>query len=256
MPRFVHYREGDTTSWGRVDGENVTPLTGPPWERGVPVEGPTLSLSSLRLVAPADPTKLLCVGRNYRAHAEELGHDVPDHPLLFLKPPSAVIGHGEPIVYPTGQSELVHHEGELAVVIGQRSRHLAPERVRDAIFGYTLINDVTARDLQRQDVQFTRGKSFDTFAPIGPWVDTDFEPDDQLITVRVNGALRQQGRLGQMIFDVTDLVVAMTKVMTLEAGDVIATGTPAGVNVLVPGDEVVVAIDGLGELINHVEAEG
>jgi len=216
--------------------------------------GAAVDLERETWLAPAVPTKVVCVGRNYRAHAAELGHAVPAEPLLFLKPPSAVIGEGAPIVYPCGQTELVHHEGELAVVIGSKARHLTREQVSGAIFGYTLINDVTARDLQRRDVQFTRGKGFDTFAPMGPWVDTDFEPMGQLITTTVNGELRQEGRLSDMIFSVTDLLVAISRVMTLEPGDVIATGTPSGVDALEPGDVVVVEIEGLGRLTNRVEA--
>jgi 2-keto-4-pentenoate hydratase/2-oxohepta-3-ene-1,7-dioic acid hydratase in catechol pathway len=254
MPRFVHYIDTPTSSWGRVDGELVQPLSGAPWTDETSEVGSLVPLAQLTLMAPAAPTKVLCVGRNYRAHAAELGHAVPDDPLLFLKPPSAVIGEGAAIVYPTGQTELVHHEGELGVVIGARSRHLTREQVAQAIFGYTLVNDVTARDLQRRDVQFTRGKGFDTFAPVGPWVDTDFEPVGQRIFVTVNGALRQDGRLNEMIFSVTDLLVEMSRVMTLEPGDVIATGTPSGVDVLHPGDVVVVEIDGLGRLTNRVEA--
>ena len=255
MSRFVHYRENQIARWGRVEGDRVLRLDGPPWAGGAPEAGVPIPLSGLDLLAPAAPTKIIGVGRNYRAHAAELGHAVPAEPLLFLKPPSAAIGDGDAIVLPTGQSELVHHEGELGVVIGLRSRHLSREGVRAAIFGYTLVNDVTARDLQRRDVQFTRGKGFDTFAPMGPWVDTDFEPGDQAISVTVNGALRQQGKLDQMIFDIPDLLVAVSRIMTLEAGDVISTGTPSGVDALNPGDEVVVAIDGLGELRNGVEAE-
>jgi 2-keto-4-pentenoate hydratase/2-oxohepta-3-ene-1,7-dioic acid hydratase in catechol pathway len=255
MARFVHYRDGQEARWGRVEGELVVRLDGPPWSKGTIEAGEPIPLRGLDLLAPALPTKIVGVGRNYRAHAAELGNPIPAEPLLFLKPPSAAIGDGDAIVLPTGQSELVHHEGELGVVIGARSRHLNREGVREAIFGYTLVNDVTARDLQRRDVQFTRGKGFDTFAPMGPWVDTDFQPRDQAITVTVNGALRQQGKLDQMLFDIPDLLVAVSRIMTLEAGDVISTGTPSGVDALLPGDEVVVAIDGLGELRNTVEAE-
>ena len=255
MPRFVHYIEDGLANWARLDGARCTPLSGAPWLSDSVETGEPRAVEPGVWLAPAHPTKILCVGRNYGAHAAELGNEVPSEPLLFLKPPSAVVGEGEAIVYPVGQSELVHHEGELGVVIGKRARHLSADEVQDAIFGYTVVNDVTARDLQRRDVQFTRGKGFDTFAPIGPWVDTDFIPRDQRITVSVNGELRQDGRLNEMVFGVPELLMRMSRVMTLEPGDVIATGTPAGVDVLVPGDVVVVEIDGLGKLTNRVEAE-
>ena len=254
MPRFVHYIEAGEARWARLDGDQRTALTAAPWLPECEEGAQLTSFAPTSWLAPAAPTKVLCVGRNYRAHAAELGNDVPDEPLIFLKPPSAVIGAGDPILYPVGQTEVVHHEGELGVVIGRRARHLTRERASEAVFGYTLINDVTARDLERRDVQFTRGKGFDTFAPVGPWVDTDFEPDDQRLSVTVNGHIRQQGTLGQMIFDVYDLLVAMSRVMTLEPGDIIATGTPAGVDVLNPGDAVTVTIEGLGSLTNPVEA--
>ena len=254
MPRFVHYIEEGLKTWARLDGDRALTLSGEPWADDTRDAGGAVALQGVDLLAPASPTKVLCVGRNYRAHAQELGNEVPTEPLLFLKPPSAVVGDGASIVYPCGQTELVHHEGELGVVIGSKARHLTPEQVADVIFGYTVVNDVTARDLQRRDVQFTRGKGFDTFAPIGPWVDTDFVPREQRITTTVNGELRQDGRLSDMIFNVVDLLVAMSRVMTLEPGDVIATGTPSGVGALNPGDVVVVEIEELGRLTNRVEA--
>jgi len=198
------------------------------------------------------PSKIVAVGRNYRDHAAELANEVPEVPLLFLKPPSCLVGHGGAIVYPTGESELVHHEAELAVVIGRRARHVSVGDADRYILGYSVFNDVTARDLQRRDGHFTRGKGFDTFGPLGPWVDTSFTPRDQAVTARVNGEERQRGHLSQMIFGVAELVAFVSRVMTLEPYDVLATGTPAGVGPLAPGDIVEVEVEGLGRLSNRV----
>jgi 2-keto-4-pentenoate hydratase/2-oxohepta-3-ene-1,7-dioic acid hydratase in catechol pathway len=220
------------------------------------VAGPALSWDVVVPDPPVRPSKIVCIGRNYRAHAAELGNPVPTSPLLFLKPPSCLIAHGGAIVYPVGDSELVHHEGELAVIIGRRAKRVAAADAHAYVLGYSVFNDVTARDLQRQDVQFTRGKGFDTFGPLGPWIDTDFRPADQRLTVTVNGELRQDGRLSDMIFDVPTLIEAISRVMTLEPFDVIATGTPEGVGPLAIGDAVSVSIEGLGTLDNTVVAPG
>jgi 2-keto-4-pentenoate hydratase/2-oxohepta-3-ene-1,7-dioic acid hydratase in catechol pathway len=200
------------------------------------------------------PSKVVCVGRNYRAHAKELGNEVPGEPLLFLKPPSAVIADGESIVLPR-ESARVEHEGELAVVIAKRARRVRAEDVPSIIEGYTIANDVTARDLQRKDVQFTRGKGFDSFCPIGPALVRERPSSDATITVTVNGARRQHGHLRDMVFSIDVLVAYISDVMTLEPGDVILTGTPEGVGPLVDGDVVEVAIDGVGVLRNSVRAE-
>jgi 2-keto-4-pentenoate hydratase/2-oxohepta-3-ene-1,7-dioic acid hydratase in catechol pathway len=255
MPRYVRFSVFGKNGWGRVVEGGLQPLAGSPWDGGVPSDaGEVLEWSAVRLGVPANPTKIVCIGRNYADHAAELGNDLPTEPLIFLKPPSALLPHEGPIVYPIGQTSLVHHEGELGVVIARRTKHVAAADWRAYVLGFTLVNDVTARDLQRKDVQFTRAKGFDTFCPVGPWVDTDFVPDDQAVTVHVNGALRQSGHLGQMIFRVPQLIEAISRVMTLEQGDVIATGTPSGVGPLTVGDEVVVAIEGLGALSNTVVA--
>lgn len=211
-----------------------------------------------RPLAPVAPSKVACIGRNYAAHAAELGNDVPPRPLLFLKPPSSVIGPGDAIRLPP-DSGRVEHEAELGVVIGVRCRHVRPEDVARVILGFTCVNDVTARDLQRADKQFTRGKGFDTFCPVGPWIETDFDWRDAGVQCRVSRAgaveLRQDGRTSLMMFDVPTLVATVSRIMTLEPGDVIATGTPAGVGPLLPGDRVEVDIDGLGCLSNPVEAD-
>jgi 2-keto-4-pentenoate hydratase/2-oxohepta-3-ene-1,7-dioic acid hydratase in catechol pathway len=180
--------------------------------------------------------------------------EVPEVPLLFLKPPSSVIGPGETIVLPP-QSQKIEHEAELAVVIGKRGRWLDPENAKDFILGYTIANDVTARDLQRRDGQWTRGKGFDTFCPIGPWIETEFDPADAVVTCSVNGELRQMGSTRDMVFSVRQLVAYISSVMTLEPGDVILTGTPSGVGQLADGDHVRINIEGVGELHNNVRAE-
>lgn len=214
----------------------------------------SIPLETARLLAPVAPGKIICVGRNYVEHAREQGVEPPDIPLLFLKPPSSVIGPGEAILLPP-QSRQVEHEAELAVVIGRLGRWIPPEAALDYVFGYTVANDVTARDLQRRDGQWTRGKGFDTFCPLGPWIETDYDPFDNLITCRVNGEIRQMASTRDMIFPVQQLVAFASSVMTLEPGDVILTGTPAGIGPLLDGDEVAVDIEGIGELRNPVKAD-
>ena len=199
------------------------------------------------------PSKIICVGRNYAEHAAELGNEVPKEPLLFLKAPSAFIRNGDPIVIPP-QSQQVEHEGELAIVIGRKCKGLYDDEDPFAyIRGYTSLNDVTARDIQRKDVQFTRGKSFDTFCPIGPWVETELDVMDLRVTCSVNGEIRQDGRTSQMLFPVELLVRYISRQMTLLPGDVIATGTPSGVSKLNSGDVCEVEIDGIGTLRNTVK---
>lgn len=213
-------------------------------EEGIP-------LSEVRLLAPVQPTKIIAVGRNYAAHAAEHGADVPAEPLIFLKPPSAVIGPGDAIVLPA-LSRQVEHEAELVAVVGRRSRHLSLDDATDCLLGYTCGNDVTARDLQRKDGQWSRAKGFDTFCPIGPWIDTDLDPTAQEVVCRVNGKIRQRGSTSQMVFDLAKLLVYISSAMTLEPGDLILTGTPAGVASLEAGDRVEVSISGLGTLANPV----
>jgi 2-keto-4-pentenoate hydratase/2-oxohepta-3-ene-1,7-dioic acid hydratase in catechol pathway len=212
-------------------------------------------LSDVKLLAPTEPTKIICVGRNYVDHAKELGNEVPKVPLIFMKPPSAIIANGETILLPA-QSVQVEHEAELVVVIGKRGRHVPAENSRKIILGYTVGNDVTARDLQNSDGQWTRAKGFDTFCPFGPWIDTEFDPSDAVVTCRVNGQMRQMASTRDMVFNVGVLIAYISSVMTLEPGDIIFTGTPAGVGELKEGDEVSVEIEGLGIIKNKVKAEG
>ena len=213
-----------------------------------------LPLEELKLLPPVLSGKIICVGRNYAAHAAEHDVDVPEYPLIFLKPPSSLIGPDDPVVLPP-QSQRVEHEGELAVVIGKRARWLQPDETMEVVFGYTIANDVTARDLQRKDGQWTRGKGFDTFCPVGPWIDTTFDPADSMLSCHVNEELRQMAPTRDMVFSITDLLVFITSVMTLEPGDLVLTGTPAGVGLLNAGDTVSVKIDRLGELSNPVVEE-
>ena len=197
------------------------------------------------------PTKIVCIGRNYADHAKELGNDTPAEPVIFLKPPSALLAHEGTIVRPP-QSQRVDYEGELVIVIGSRAKNVRADRWRDVVKGFTCGNDVTARDLQKKDVQFTRAKGFDTFCALGPWLEIDLDPADLSLVTRVNGQVKQNGRTSQMVFACGTIVEFITSVMTLEPGDVIFTGTPAGVGPLNAGDTVEVEIQGIGTLRNHV----
>ncbi len=210
-----------------------------------------IPLADVKLLAPTEPGKIICVGRNYAEHAKELGNDVPKVPLIFMKPSSSVINPGDDIFLPP-QSQQVEHEGELVAVIGKRGRNITAEEARHYVLGYTIGNDITARDLQKSDGQWTRAKGFDTFCPFGPWVDTDFDISDALIICKVSGQPRQMASTRDMVFSVGTLVAFVSSIMTLEPGDILFTGTPAGVGPLKDGDEVVVEIEGLGSLSNPV----
>lgn len=211
-----------------------------------------LTLNEVQLLAPVTPSKIVCVGRNYLEHAAELGNKMPEEPLLFLKPPSSIVGPNERVALPP-QSQQVEHEGELGVVIGRTARNLsAADDALSYVLGYTCVNDVTARDLQRKDVQFTRGKSFDTFCPVGPWIVTDIDPANVSVTTRLNGKVRQNGNTADMAFPVHFLIRYISAIMTLCPGDLIATGTPAGVGRMLPGDTVEVEVGGIGILTNSI----
>jgi 2-keto-4-pentenoate hydratase/2-oxohepta-3-ene-1,7-dioic acid hydratase in catechol pathway len=205
------------------------------------------------LLAPCAPSKIVCLGVNYRAHATEFGHELPASPLIFLKPPSAVIGPDEAIIYPPQWTQRVDYEAEMAVVIGQRAARVAEGTALDYVFGYTCLNDVTARDLQRSDGQWTRGKSFDTFCPVGPVIVCGLDPGALRVAGYVNGDVRQDASTADLIFGVPEIVSFVSHVMTLEPGDVIATGTPSGVGPLAPGDTVEIEVEGIGRLRNHVQ---
>jgi 2-keto-4-pentenoate hydratase/2-oxohepta-3-ene-1,7-dioic acid hydratase in catechol pathway len=232
--------------------DKVGPIEGVPYGEYRRLEA-EIPLHMVQLLAPVKPGKIICVGRNYAEHAREQNVDVPEIPLLFLKPPSAVINPGDAIILPP-QSKQVEHEGELAVVIGRGGRWIHAEKAREHVLGYTVANDVTARDLQRRDGQWTRGKGFDTFCPLGPWIETDLDPADVLVQTRVNGEMRQMASTREMMFPVEQLIAFISSVMTLEPGDLILTGTPAGIGPLLPGDIVEVTVEGIGSLSNPVAA--
>jgi 2-keto-4-pentenoate hydratase/2-oxohepta-3-ene-1,7-dioic acid hydratase in catechol pathway len=223
-----------------------------PGKGGVQFTGATFPLDDVRLLAPVLPSKVVAVGRNYADHAREMGGEPPAEPVLFLKPSTAVVGHGDPIAYPVKLTQRVDYEGELAVIIGRLCREVPAAQAAEVIFGYTCANDVTARDLQARDGQWTRAKGFDTFCPLGPWIETDADPADLGLTTVVNGEVRQQARTSQLLYDVPALVEYVSTVMTLLPGDVLLTGTPAGVGPLEDGDEVSVTIENIGSLRNTV----
>jgi 2-keto-4-pentenoate hydratase/2-oxohepta-3-ene-1,7-dioic acid hydratase in catechol pathway len=265
--RIARFTAGDDPAYGVVSGaldeygqpaedSVVVELSGDPLYAGVQPTQTEHRLSDVRLLAPVIPrSKVVAVGRNYAAHAAELGNDVPEEPLIFLKPNTAVIGPGDQVFYPQ-QSERVDYEGELAVVIGRICRDVPPEQATDVIFGYTIANDVTARDLQKKDGQWSRAKGFDSFCPLGPWIEDDLDPqtfvDGVSIQTHLNGDLVQDGSTKDLIFDIPTLIAYISSVMTLLPGDVILTGTPEGIGPMQPGDEVEVSIGGLGALTNTV----
>jgi 2-keto-4-pentenoate hydratase/2-oxohepta-3-ene-1,7-dioic acid hydratase in catechol pathway len=249
--RIIRFQQMDSNpQYGWITGDKVGTIEGDIFGAFQRDEA-KIPLASVRLLPPTTPRKIICVGRNYAAHAKEHGADIPEVPLIFLKPPTSLIAHKDTIVLPP-QSRQVEHEAELAVVIGRAGRWVTPDEALDLVFGYTVANDVTARDLQRSDGQWTRAKGFDTFCPVGPWIETEFDPADAVITCHVNGEMRQMASTRDMIFTVKQLIAFVSSVMTLEPGDLLLTGTPAGVSPLNPGDTVEVSIEGLAKLNNPV----
>jgi 2-keto-4-pentenoate hydratase/2-oxohepta-3-ene-1,7-dioic acid hydratase in catechol pathway len=257
--RIARFSVDDEPKYGVVESDDPEGLVGTvavldsdPLYRPVQFTGEQLQLADVRLLAPVIPrSKVVGVGRNYQAHAAELGNEVPAEPLIFLKPNTSVIGPRDGIVYPE-QTNNLHFEGELAIVIGRICRDLPKERVDEVIFGYTVANDVTARDLQKSDGQWARAKGYDTFCPLGPWISTELDVSDVRVTTTLNGEPKQDGRTSQYIFDIPEVLAYITSFTTLLPGDVILTGTPAGVGPMLPGDEVTVSIEGLGTLTNKV----
>jgi 2-keto-4-pentenoate hydratase/2-oxohepta-3-ene-1,7-dioic acid hydratase in catechol pathway len=236
--------------YGVITGDKIELITGLPWpDISDPVAA--LNLADVKILAPVIPSKVVCVGKNYADHAKEMGGDVPTEPVIFLKPNTTVIGDGDFIVLPP-QSINVHHEAELAIVIGALAKNVEVDRADEVIFGYTCANDVTARDLQNSDVQWTRAKSFDTFCPLGPWIETELDPENLGISCQVNGVTKQDGNTNDLVRSAREMVSWISHMMTLLPGDVILTGTPAGVGPIVSGDSVSVTIADIGTLTNSV----
>ena len=251
--KIVRIKAGDDIAYGVADSEGVLVYNGSPFVAWEPTET-VVPWPNVNLLAPVLPTKVLCVGKNYEDHADEMGGDVPDEPLVFMKPATSVIGQNQGVVYPPQTREL-HHEAELAVVISKPARRVKAEDASQYIFGYTAANDVTARDLQRKDGQWTRAKGFDTFCPLGPAIETELDPLERLAVIaRVNGEVRQAGFTSDMVFGVAEILEYITAFTTLLPGDVILTGTPSGVGPVEPGDVMEVEVDGIGVLVNRVVA--
>jgi 2-keto-4-pentenoate hydratase/2-oxohepta-3-ene-1,7-dioic acid hydratase in catechol pathway len=252
--KLVRFSQEGRSGYAVLDGEKILPLRGNPFS-GITETGETLALGEVTLLAPCEPSKIVALGLNYRDHAIEFGHPVPEEPLIFLKPSTAVIGPEVDIIYPR-MSRRVDYEAELAVVIGKTAHRVAEDKVLDYVLGYTCFNDVTARDLQKKDGQFTRAKSFDTFAAMGPWIETDIgDPDNVKVEAYLNGERRQHSSTSNLVFGVRRLIAFISEVMTLLPGDVIATGTPSGIGPMSPGDVVEIKVEGIGTLRNRVLAE-
>jgi 2-keto-4-pentenoate hydratase/2-oxohepta-3-ene-1,7-dioic acid hydratase in catechol pathway len=250
--KIVRYTNGKKVAYGLLDGENVRSLDGDPCGQ-IKLSNDYHKLNNLKLLPPCTPSKIVALGLNYRGHAEEIKMTLPSEPLIFLKPATAVIGPEDDIVYPDS-SQRVDYEGELGVVIGKAAHRLSREEALGYVLGYTCLNDVTARDLQARDQQWTRAKGFDTFAPIGPCIETELDPDNLALETRLNGELKQQTNTSDLIFPVAAIVSFVSRVMTLLPGDVIATGTPSGIGPMQPGDTVEIKIEDIGTLRNRVAA--
>jgi 2-keto-4-pentenoate hydratase/2-oxohepta-3-ene-1,7-dioic acid hydratase in catechol pathway len=244
--RIAMLEKDGKNSWYALEGARARRFGAAPWEGGV-VTGELEAWTESELRAPVKPSKIVCVGRNYAAHAKELGNEVPKEPLLFFKPPSSIIGPRDVVVL-RAESEKVEHEAELGIVIAKRASRVSRADALSYVFGYTCVNDVTARDLQKKDGQWARAKGFDTFCPVGPWIETDLDVRDLSVRCLVDGAVRQEGRTSSMIFDVPTLIEYISRAFTLEPGDLIATGTPEGVGPMAPDNHVTVSIEKLGDL--------
>jgi 2-keto-4-pentenoate hydratase/2-oxohepta-3-ene-1,7-dioic acid hydratase in catechol pathway len=252
--RIVRFSQEGRSGYAILDGEKLFVLREDPFS-GITKTGETLVLGEVTLLAPCEPSKIVALGLNYRDHAVEFGHPVPDEPLIFLKPSTSVIGPETAILYPQ-MSRRVDYEAELAVIISKTAHHVAEDKALDYVLGYTCFNDVTARDLQKKDGIFTRAKGFDTFSAMGPWIETDIgDPDNVTVEAYLNGERRQHSNTNDMVFGVRHLISFSSQVMTLLPGDVIATGTPAGIGPMRPGDVVEIKVEGIGTLRNRVLAE-
>ena len=252
--RIARFTFEDEVDFGVVEGDEIAQMTGHPFAPFT-FTGYRYPIADVRLLAPIIPSKVVAIGKNYADHAREMGGEPPAAPVMFLKPSTAVVGEGDAIARPPSVQRL-DYEGELAVVIGRLARDVPRERALDVVFGYTCANDVTARDQQASDGQWTRAKAYDTFCPLGPWIATNVDPRDLEITTTLNGEVRQRARTSEMLHDVAALIEYASRVMTLLPGDVLLTGTPAGVGPMRAGDEVAVTIEGVGTLTNRVVTRG
>lgn len=248
--RIARFSKDEEPHYGVVDGPELKVLRGHPLVN-FEYTGERVAIKDVKLLAPTIPSKIVCVGMNYAAHAAEIAQDVPDEPLMFFKPSSSIIGPGDSVVLPR-QSSQVELEIELAVVIGKLAKNISKEEAKEYIWGFTIANDVTARDLQFTDLQWARSKGFDTFCPLGPWIETEFVPEDQSLVSRVNGDTRQNSHLGEMAFDPYEIISYVSENVTLLPGDVILTGSPAGISRITHGDLIECEIEGIGTLINPV----
>jgi 2-keto-4-pentenoate hydratase/2-oxohepta-3-ene-1,7-dioic acid hydratase in catechol pathway len=249
--KIARFSNGSEPRYGIVDGPELVVLKGHPLAAGFDTTGERIALKDVKLLAPTIPSKVICIGKNFADHAAEIGGEVTLEPLIFFKPSSAIIGHGDAIVLPE-QSKQVELEAELTVVIGKIAKNVSEEDALDYIFGYTIANDVTARDLQFIDEQWARSKAFDTFCPLGPWIETEFLPESQVIESRINGETRQQVSISEMTHNIRSIVSYVSKNMTLLPGDIILTGSPAGISVMSSGDLIECEVEGIGILANTV----
>lgn len=252
--RLIRFKQNSKIFYGVHEGEFVCPVDGDIYGDFV-VTAQKIKIAEVKLLSPCVPTKVLCIGKNYQDHIKEMGyHALPENPILFMKPITAVIGPGEEIIYPE-ISKRIDYEAELVVVLKNKVKNISPQQVKENILGYTCGNDVTARDLQKKDGQWTRGKSFDTFCPLGPWIETEINPEGLTVKSYLNGELRQSSSTSFLLFPVYELVSFISHIMTLSPGDAIMTGTPAGVGPMHPGDEIEIVIKEIGSLKNKVVAE-
>ena len=248
--KIIRFSSGKKTSYGILDDKTIRVIRGNPFNN-LRYSGMTCNLGDVKLLAPCVPSKIVCLGVNYRSHAGELNSQIPQSPLLFLKPPSAIIGPEDKIIYPE-MSQRVDYEGELGIVIKKKACRISPQEALDYVLGYTCFNDVTARDLQRPDGQWTRAKGFDTFAPFGPCIETDIDPTNVPLETYLNGQLKQKSNTTELIFSIKEVISFISRVMTLLPGDVIATGTPGGIGPMNPGDTIEIKIAPIGVLRNYV----
>lgn len=250
--KIVRFQIEDEAKYGAIDGEVINEIEGDIFGE-INITDKLHNVNGIKILPSCSPSKIIAIGLNYKDHAKEMGSALPEEPRIFLKPGTAVVGHEDKIIYPTHMSSHVDYEGELAVVMGRKAKNVEEKDALEYVFGYTCLNDITARDLQSKDIQFTRAKGFDTFAPLGPVIETDVDPGDLKISTYLNGERKQHSRTSNLLFSVPKLVSFISNIMTLLPGDVISTGTPAGVGPMKSGDKVEVEIERIGRLTNHVK---